>query len=108
MKLYALLLFLVCVSCATRTPVLNKLAKNAESTLIKDVPVIKQDDYHCGPATLAMVMQFHGTKISAEEAAKGLFHKNLKGSFFSEMKAKAREEGFVVVEVNDLEKPSPK
>lgn len=104
MKLLSLLLFLVCVSCATRTPVTDKLADKAESYRIKDVPVIKQKDYHCGPATLAMVMQYHGIQRSEDEMAQGLFHKNLKGSFFSEMKSRARAEGMMVLEVNDLRK----
>lgn len=105
MKLFCLLLFLVCVSCATRTPVTDKLVRDkAESAHIEDVPVIRQEENHCGPATLAMVMQFHGKKISAEEAAGGLFHEKLKGSFFTEMKARARQEGFLVLEVNDLQR----
>lgn len=103
MKSLFLLLFLACVSCATRTPVTDKLQDKEElSFSIKDVPVIKQDDYHCGPATLAMVMQFHGGKHSPAELASGLFHKKLKGSFFPGMKARARLEGMMVLEINDL------
>lgn len=104
MKFIFLLLFLVCVSCATRTPVTDKLADKAESYRLKNVPVIKQKDYHCGPATLAMVMQYHRIKTTEDEMAQGLFHKNLKGSFFSEMKSRARAEGMMVLEVNDLTK----
>lgn len=105
MKLLSLLLFLVCVSCATRTPVTDKLVRDGTPPAqIKNVPLIKQEDYHCGPASLAMVMQYHGRTISEHEAANGLLHKNLKGSFFSELKSRARQEGFLVLEVNDLEK----
>jgi predicted Zn-dependent protease len=104
MKVYLLLILLACVSCATRTPVTDKLQRHAESFRIKNVPVIEQKDHHCGPATLAMVMQYHGKKKSPEELAQGLFHKKLKGSFFSEVKARARSEGMMVLEVNDLEK----
>src|SRR5207237_710925 len=66
--------------------------------------VIKQKDHHCGPATLSMVMQYHGKKKSPDELAQGLFHKKLRGSFFPEMKARARSEGMMVLEVNDLGK----
>lgn len=105
MKLFSLLLFLVCVSCATRTPVTDKLSQSkTESTQIQNVPVIKQKEHHCGPATLAMVMQYQGKMITAQEAAKGLIHDKLKGSFITEMKARARQEGFMVLEVNDLNK----
>ncbi len=104
MRIYILLLVFVCASCATRTPVTDKLADKTESHRIKDVPVIKQKDYHCGPATLAMVMQYHGQKKNESELADGLFHKKLKGSFFPEMKARARAEGMMVLEVNDLRK----
>lgn len=103
MKSFIFLLLLVCVSCATRTPVTDKLQdKDHLSQRIKNIPVIKQDDYHCGPATLAMVMQFHGGKVSPSGLSQGLFHKNLKGSFFPEMKSRARSEGMMVLEVNDL------
>lgn len=103
MKSFFLILLLACVSCATRTPVTDKFQDKKElSHKIKDVPVIKQDDYHCGPATLAMVMQYHGGKQQPQELASGLFHKKLQGSFFPEMKARARTEGLMVLEVNDL------
>lgn len=105
MKSFVLILLLACVSCATRTPVTDKFQDKKElSYRIKDVPVIKQDDYHCGPATMAMVMQYHGGKQKPHELASGLFHKKLKGSFFPEMKARARSEGMMVLEVNDLKK----
>lgn len=103
MKSFFLILLLACVSCATRTPVTDKFQDKKElSHRIKDVPVIKQDDYHCGPATLAMVMQYHGGKQQPHELAAGLYNKKLKGSFFPEMKARARSEGMMVLELNDL------
>ncbi len=102
-SLVLFLLFLVCVSCATRTPVTDKFQDQDNlSFRIKKVPVIKQDDHHCGPATLAMVMQYHGGKQKPKELARGLFHKKLRGSFFPEMKARARSEGMMVLEVNEL------
>lgn len=105
MRILFFLLLTVCVSCATRTPVTDKLQDKEElSHRIKTVPVIKQDDYHCGPATLAMVMQYHGGSQTPEEMARDLFHRNLKGSFFPEMKARARSEGMMVLEVSDLRK----
>lgn len=104
MRLYCLLLILFFVSCATRTPVADRLTrKNPAPVEISHVPVIPQKDYHCGPAALATVMQFQGKSITAEEAAGELFHKKLKGSFFTEMKGRARREGFLALEVNDLE-----
>ncbi|MES2527199.1 MAG: PA2778 family cysteine peptidase [Bdellovibrionota bacterium] len=106
MRLLSLILFFLCVSCATRTPVTDRLTdrkKDLYSHKISDVPLIAQKENHCGPASLAMVMQFHGIKKNPDEIAKGLFHEKLKGSFFPEMKARARDEGMVVIEVNDLE-----
>ncbi len=106
MRLLSLILFFLCVSCATHTPVTDRLKdrkKDLYSHKIPDVPLIAQKENHCGPASLAMVMQFHGIKKSPDEIAKGLFHEKLKGSFFPEMKARARDEGMVVIEVNDME-----
>ncbi len=106
MRFFCLILFFLCVSCATRTPVTDRLTdrkKELYTHKIPDVPIIAQKENHCGPASLAMVMQFHGIKKSPDELARGLFHEKLKGSFFPEMKARARDEGMVVIEVNDLE-----
>lgn len=104
MKLLLILLVFVCASCATRTPVTDKLHKKAESFRIENVPVIKQEENHCGPASLAMVMNHYGMNQTPEELARGLFHEKLKGSFFPEMKSRARSEGMIVIEVNDLSK----
>lgn len=105
MKFPVLFLFFLFVSCATRTPVTDRLTDRKEdlySHKIENVPLIAQKENHCGPASLAMVMQFHGIEKSADEVARGLFHEKLKGSFFPEMKARAREEGMLVIELSDL------
>jgi len=104
MKFLVLLLVFVCASCATRTPVTDKLHRKAEAHRIENVPVIKQEENHCGPATLAMVMNFYDMNKTPEELSHGLYHEKLKGSFFPEMKARARSEGMMVLEVNDLRK----
>lgn len=102
MKFFVLILVFVCASCATRTPVTDKLHRKAESFRIENVPVIKQEENHCGPASLAMVMNHYGMNHTPQELARGLFHEKLKGSFFPEMKSRARSEGMIVIEVNDL------
>lgn len=106
MKVLSLLFFFLWVSCATRTPVTDKLTAREKDHFrhkISDVPLLKQDDYHCGPAALTMVLNYQGKKVTEKEMAQGLFHKKLKGSFFPEMKARAREEGMMVLELNKLQ-----
>ncbi len=105
MKVLSLLFFFLCVSCATRTPVTDKLTARKEEIFkhkIQDVPLIKQDEYHCGPASLSMVMGYYGKQVTPKELARDIFHKELKGSFFAEVKARARNDGMMVLEINDL------
>lgn len=94
MKLVLLLALLA--SCATRTPVSDGI--KGEGHRISGIKAIKQKDYHCGPAALAVVLR----NRNAEELARGLFHERLKGSFYSEIKGRAREEGMTVIELDDL------
>ncbi|MBI2666527.1 C39 family peptidase [Candidatus Woesearchaeota archaeon] len=44
---------------------------------VLDVPKIKQLKMHCGPASLAMVFQYHGLNITQEEVAKYWKNRNI-------------------------------
>lgn len=52
---------------------------------IPSVPFIEQKDDFCGPASLAMVMNFYGTKVTQEEIAKEIYSPELKGTLSMEL-----------------------
>ena len=97
--------FFFLVSCATRTPVTDKLTRKLPDDPhhnISQVPVIAQKKNHCGPASLGMVLKFYGNNKSPDDLAHNLFHQDLGGSFRSDILASARREGMMVFEIDDL------
>lgn len=66
---------------------------------IKNVPFYPQQQFHCGPSTLAMAMNFYGHTLTPEELAKDVFTPGRKGSFQSEMKAAVRKRGMLAYEL---------
>ncbi|HBO83857.1 MAG TPA: peptidase C39 [Deltaproteobacteria bacterium] len=61
---------------------------------IKDVPFIPQEELYCGPASLAMVLNFYGFKITQEEIAKEIYMPKLKGTLNIDLLTFAKQKGF--------------
>lgn len=61
---------------------------------INDVPFFPQEDYYCGPASMASVLNYWGYKVSQEEVAGKVFTPKLKGSVTVDMLNYARGAGF--------------
>ncbi len=102
---FSFLFIVLLVSCATRTPVTDKLTRKSHiplSSQIREVPAIKQEEKQCGPAALAMVLQYHGVNKTPESLSNELFQKDLGGSFRSDILTSARREGMMVMEIHDL------
>ena len=66
----------------------------SEGRYIDDVPFFPQEDYYCGPATLASVINYLGSQVSQEEVAGKVFTPKLKGSITVDMLNYARRTGF--------------
>jgi len=66
---------------------------------IKNVPFYQQQQFHCGPSSLAMAMNFYGKKLTPKELAKDVFTPGRKGSFQAEMKAAVRKRGMIAYEL---------
>jgi len=62
-------------------------------TSIPDVPFFKQTKYHCGPAALACVYNFHGVRQSADEISERIYSREQKGSLNLQLLIDAREQG---------------
>lgn len=66
---------------------------------IKNVPFYPQQQFHCGPSTLAMAMNFYGNTLTPKQLAKDVFTPGRKGSFQAEMKAAVRKRGMIAYEL---------
>ncbi len=66
---------------------------------LKAVPFYPQDDYYCGPAALAMVLNAAGVKVSPDDLVEQVYLPGRKGSLQVEMVAAARRRGLVALEL---------
>jgi tetratricopeptide (TPR) repeat protein len=61
------------------------------------VPLIQQADYFCGPASLAMVLQWSGRDVTQAEIARQSFTPRAKGTYLADMLGAARRQGQIAV-----------
>lgn len=61
---------------------------------IPSVPFIEQKDDFCGPASLAMVMNFYGANVTQDEIAKEIYSPELKGTLSMELVLYPIKKGF--------------
>lgn len=71
---------------------------------IKGVPFYPPEEYYCGPASLASVMNYWGYKVSQEEIAREVYIPRFKGVIATDLALYAEKRGFRVEErAGDLE-----
>jgi len=66
-----------------------------ERVELAQVPFVPQEDQQCGPASLAMVLQAAGRKVTAEELSPQVYLPGREGSLQVEMLAATRRQGLV-------------
>ncbi len=94
-------LFLLLLSgCAALAPQSGALNAHRPADLpvraeLHDVPYFPQDEYHCGPASLAMALNASGVKVSSTALVDQVYLPGRKGSLQVEMLAAARRNGRV-------------
>ena len=92
------LLLLTLGGCAMHPPIVlppdlqRQLPPRHELTR---TPFFSQDAYQCGPASLAMVMDYYGRDLKPQQLTPWVFTPDAKGSFPAEMDAVARQQGFI-------------
>ncbi len=74
------------------------LPRRAELTQVPFYP--QADDYFCGPAALAMVMNAAGVKVTPDELVDQVYLPGRKGSLQVEMLAAARRRGLIAYELD--------
>ncbi|WP_233252535.1 PA2778 family cysteine peptidase [Maritimibacter sp. 55A14] len=70
---------------------------------VPGVPLIKQADFHCGPASLAMVMQWSGLDVTQSEIAAQSFSPGAEGTYLADMLGSARRRGQLAVPVTGFQ-----
>ncbi|MGB9710090.1 MAG: C39 family peptidase [Thermodesulfovibrio sp.] len=67
---------------------------SAEEYIIQSVPFFPSEDFQCGPASLAMVLNFWGVKITPEEIAREIYSKDARGTADFDMIMFTEKKGF--------------
>jgi len=100
-----LLTALLMAGCATMgpDPAMNLPPSAPSRVLLSDIPFHAQQKYHCGPAALAMVLQWSGVDTTPEQIADMVFTPERKGSFQSDLITAIRRHGRVAYPINGLE-----
>jgi len=62
--------------------------------LIATVPFIPQEEYQCGPASLAMVLRYYGATVAQEEITRELYLPSVRGTLNLDLEFYARRRGF--------------
>lgn len=70
---------------------------------VADVPLIAQADFYCGPASIAMVMQWAGSDIAQEDIAALAFSPGAGGTYLSDMLGSSRRLGQLAVQVDTFD-----
>ena len=97
------ILLLGLAGCAT--PQLQALLSSGHADLpqkaeLQSVPFYPQEEYQCGPAALAMVLEAGGKAIDPAALRAQVYIPDRQGSLQVEMLAATRRNGFVAVELN--------
>ncbi|MBI5212756.1 MAG: C39 family peptidase, partial [Nitrospirae bacterium] len=75
-------------SCSTVSVQIEKTIR------INKVPFYPQEDYQCGPASLAGVMNYWGVDIKPEDIAKEIYSSSARGTLDIDMFIYANKKGF--------------
>ncbi|MGX5200775.1 PA2778 family cysteine peptidase [Aliikangiella sp. IMCC44632] len=91
-----LLLCSGCISTAWQTQqIRNNPPPIKPQHLIKDVPFFPQQQYYCGPTTLAEVANYYQKDTTPDSIAPALFIPEFKGTLQIELQAAARQQGLL-------------
>ena len=97
MKLFLLCALILFGGCATRKFDFSGVSKKAR---VSNVPFYSQKKNYCGPATLAMAMNYRQKMITVDELASEMM--TSEGTFQTDMISASRRHGMMAVGVNSL------
>lgn len=88
-----------CAGRVVHVPANNSLQNLSPSVVIDQVPFYAQDDYQCGPASLAMMLNYRGLNTTPELLKDRVYIPQRRGSLQIELIAAARERDLLVYPV---------
>ncbi len=107
MKLLLLLGVVLFSSCATRTPQTDALVKVhpdlPSKAKVQGVPFIAQTKNHCGPASLAMMLEHASHPVNVDELVSQMMTPKKEGTFQTDLITATRRQGMLAVRVSDLQ-----
>ena len=90
-----------CAAPQTERILSSAIARPA-SAEIANVPFFPQEQFYCGPASLAMVLSWSGSPITPGDVTGEVYTPGREGTFAPDIVAAARRHGRLAVDVRDL------
>lgn len=102
---FILLAVLLLSGCSTlgRIPKLDLPPNTPSRVLLTNVPFYAQSKHHCGPAALAMALQWSGVAATPEKISDMVFTPGREGSFQSDLITATRRSGRLAYPIKGLE-----
>ncbi len=89
-----LFFLLACIGCAPfHLGPSSWMSVDPTEVYLKDVPFYPQEKYQCGPASLAMVLEWSGLSLRPEDLTSEVYSPKLKGSLQPSLISAARKHG---------------
>ncbi|MES3038976.1 MAG: PA2778 family cysteine peptidase [Bdellovibrionota bacterium] len=106
MRYFLIIIGLWVSGCVSKTPqtdaFLKKPSNLPPAVTIEGVPFYNQKAGHCGPATLAMALNWAGKPISVDKLAPQVYTPGAKGTFQLDMISATRRQGMLAIPVEGL------
>lgn len=99
----AFLAALLLAGCAAPPLDLSPAPDAPRKAAVAGVPLIEQADFHCGPAALAMALQWTGQDVTQTQIAQMAFSPGAKGTFQEDMIGAARRRGALAVPLSGFD-----
>ncbi|MBI5056912.1 MAG: peptidase C39 family protein [Nitrospirae bacterium] len=78
------------LSCAAG----RDIRQSADDRVISNVPFYPQEDYQCGPSSLAAILNYRGLNVTPHEIAEEVYSKSARGTLNMDMILYAERKGF--------------
>jgi hypothetical protein len=103
-----LLILTFLFSCLFSCAAIKEIPESGYVRIIENVPFYPQEDYQCGPASLAGVLNYWGISAEPGDIAKEIFSESVKGTLNIDMALYAQKKGlhadFYKGNIEDLKK----
>lgn len=98
--LFLSLLLTGCAGMQPLSPHTQTVLVNQKAFELENVPFYPQEEYQCGPAALATVLNYSGRRVTPEELVPQVYLPERKGSLQTEMLSATRRQGLVAYTID--------